>query len=375
MSEARLPTDLLRLREAVAAYAIEPSDEDYAAAAGIPVEQVIRFDLNTWGGGALPGVVRALASFDPQRAVEYGDGSYRALRTAIAAEVGVSPDRIIPGAGADELIRLVSTMATGIGDRVVIPTPTFPLYGVEARLAGATPVTVPRGEVADRQPVAALRETAETVEARLVWLCTPNNPTGDRYLADEVEQLAAGLPCLVAVDAVYQEFAETSLGLAPEALSLVSLQDQLPNLLILRSLAKAYGLAGARIGYLIIAPQLVDRFDAARLPQSVASPSEAAALGALADPHEARARQRLIVEQRERLAAAGRQLGWRVLDSLTNFILVRPPDAVGLATALAGRGLVLRSYPEGPLREWLRITARSAEENDRLLAALSDLDG
>ncbi|MEX0709772.1 MAG: histidinol-phosphate transaminase [Chloroflexota bacterium] len=369
------PTDLLRLRDPVTPYANEASNEEIAASAGIPLEQVIRFDLNTLGGGPLPAVRRALAEFDPQRALEYGDPSYGPLRAAISAEIGVGPERIIPGAGADELIRLVSTMAAGVGDRVVIPTPTFPMYAVEARLAGATTVEVPRAAVPERQPVAALRETAETVGARLVWLCTPNNPTGDRYLTAEIHELAAGLPALVAVDAVYQEFAEASLGLGPEALSLVALQDELPNVLILRSLAKSYGLAGARVGYLVVAAQLAARFDAARLPISVATPSEAAARAALAESAVARDRHRLIIGERDRLAAACRQRGWEVLDTLTNFTLVRPLDADGVAAGLAGIGLVVRSYPTGPLREWLRITARAPEENDRLLAALATLSG
>lgn len=369
------PTDLLRLHDPVTPYANEESNEEIAAAAGIPVEQVIRFDLNTLGGGPLPAVRRALAEFDPQRALEYGDPSYGPLRAAISSEIGVSPERIIPGAGADELIRLVSTMAAGIGDRVVIPTPTFPMFAVEARLAGATTVEVPRTSVGERQPVAGLRATAEAVEARLVWLCTPNNPTGDRYPTEEIHELAAGLPALVAVDAVYQEFAEASLGLEPEALSLVALQDELPNVLILRSLAKSYGLAGARVGYLVVAAPLAARFDAARLPISVANPSEAAARAALAESSVARERHRLIIEERDRLAAACRQRGWQVLDTLTNFILVRPLDADGVAAGLARLGLVVRRYDAGLLRDWLRITARAPEENDRLLTALATLAG
>ena len=376
MREPGGPTDLLRLHDPVTPYANEDSSEEIAAAAGIPVEQVIRFDLNTLGGGPLPAVRRALAEFDPQLALEYGDPSYGPLRAAISAEIGVAPERIVPGAGADELIRLVSTMAAGVGDNVVIPTPTFPMYRVEAHLAGATTVEVQRISVGERQPVAALRAAAESVGARLVWLCTPNNPTGDRYPTEEIHELAAGLPALVAVDAVYQEFAEASLGLEPEALSLVGLQDELPNVLILRSLAKSYGLAGARVGYLVVAPELAERFDAARLPISVASPSDAAARAALAESNVARERHQMIIRERDRLAAACRQRGWEVLDTLTNFTLVRPLDADGIAAGLVAHGLVVRRYPAGhALHDWLRITARAPEENDRLLTILATLAG
>lgn len=367
------PLALLRLAEVGEGYPNEPSDEQVAAAAGIGVERVVRFDLNTLGGGPLPAVAAALGGYPPARAVEYGDPGYRWLRAALAEVTGGPPERIVPGAGADELIRLITTSVVGPGDRVLIPTPTFGMFEVEARLAGAGVVTVARRDPGTRQPVEELRAVAETAQARLVWLCSPNNPTGDAYGAEEVRALADGLAAIVVVDAVYQEFAEASLGVEPESTSLLPLQDQLPNLLILRSLAKAYGLAGARVGYLQVPGALAARFDLARLPLSVGGPSEAMAIAALSDPGAARVRRAMLVNERRRLAAALEAAGWRVLPSLTNFLLVRPPGGSAHATAdrLAARGLVVRSYPEGQLAEWLRITARAPHENDRLLAALT----
>ena len=370
MPEPVPPLDLLRLPDAVEPYQLEPSDEEIARTAGIGLDQVIRFDLNTLGGGPLPGVVDAMAQFNPGRLVEYSDPSYAELRAAISDAIGAEAGCIIPGAGADELIRLATTMVVGAGDTVLIPTPTFPMFAVEARLAGARVVPLPRRSLAVRQGVDEIRAAVESTNARLLWICSPNNPTADLYSLAELEAIADGLPAMVVVDAVYQEFAETSLGLAPEALSPIPLQSRVPNLLVLRSLAKAYGLAGARVGYLVTSPALAERFEAARLPISVASASQAAALGALADPEAARDRQRLLVGERERLAAVCRERGWEVLDSVTNFILLRPPDAPAVEAALARRGLVVRAYPPGPLSAWLRITARAPIENDRLLAAL-----
>jgi histidinol-phosphate aminotransferase len=244
------------------------------------------------------------------------------------------------------------------------------MFGVEARLAGARVVDVPRSDPADRQTVAAIRDAAERSNSRLVWLCSPNNPTGDGYTLDEIRALATGLDAIVVVDAVYQEFAEADAGLDPEALSPVPLQDRLPNLVVLRSLAKAYGLAGARVGYLLLPEGLATRFEAARLPLAISGASEVAAMAALSDPEAARARLADIVAQRRRLASALEQLGWRVLPSVTNFLLVRPPDAQRVAAELLRRGLAVREYPSGLLRGWLRITARAAHENDRLLEAL-----
>jgi histidinol-phosphate aminotransferase len=280
---------------------------------------------------------------------------------------------VIPGAGADELIRLVTTMSAGHGDAVVIPTPTFAMFAVEARIAGARVVEVARDDPGRRQPVADIRAAAERARARLVWLCSPNNPTGDTYDREEIQWLADGLPALVVVDAVYQELAEVSLGLPTEGASLIELQERCPNLLILRSLAKAYGLAGARVGYLVVADALAARFEAARLPLAIGGASEAAAIAALSDGAAARARLAEIVAQRERLASALGGMGWRVLPSLANFLLVRPPDAHAIAEALLRQGLAVRSYPSGPLSDWLRITVRAPHENDRLLEALGDI--
>ena len=285
------PIELLRRPDAAAAYPAEPSDEVLAARAGIDVSEVVRADMNTLGGGALPAVAEALAAFDPRRAVEYGDLAYDRLRRALAAKLGVGPERIVPGAGADELIRLVTTAAIGPGDAVVIPTPTFAMFAVEAELAGARGVAVPRTDPERRQPAAEIRAAAERASARLVWLCTPNNPTGDRYDVEEVRALADALPAIVCVDEVYLEFGEDSIGAEPESTSAITLQDELPNLLVLRSLAKSHGLAGARAGYLVVPAPLADRFDAIRLPLSVGAPSEELALAALAGEEEARRRR------------------------------------------------------------------------------------
>jgi histidinol-phosphate aminotransferase len=367
---ARRPTDLLRLPDAPDPYPSEPSDEQLAESLGVPPEALVRFDMNTLGGGPLPAVVEALATYDPLRVVEYGDQAYRRLRGAIQAATGSPAHRVIPGAGADELIRLITTMTVGIGDTVVIPTPTFAMFAVEARLAGARVVEVTRREPDERQPVDAIRAAAQETGARLVWLCSPNNPTGDMYDQAEIARLVDGLPAIVAVDAVYQELAEVGSGSEPEGLSLLPVQDRFPNLLILRSLAKTYGLAGARVGYLVVADALAARFDAARLPLAIGGPSEAAAIGALSDPEAARARLADIVDQRVRLGNAFEHLGWRVLPSHANFLLVRPPSAGSIAAKLLSSGLVVRSYPSGPLVDWLRITVRAANENDRLLEAL-----
>ena len=127
------------------------------------------------------------------------------------------------------------------------------------------------------------------------------------------------------------------------------------------------------MGYLVVPDGLAARFEASRLPLAIGGASEAAAIAALSDLAAARVRLAEIVAQRDRLAAAFGDRGWRVLPSLANFVLVRPSDAQATAETLLRQGLAVRSYPAGPLREWLRITVRAPAENDRLLEALGSI--
>ncbi len=367
---------LLRRPDDPAAYPTEPSDEEIAARSGVAPGEVVRFDLNTLGGGPLPAVAAAHAAWDPRRAVEYGDQQYRALRKRLGELVGVDAARIAIGAGADELIRLVTRLVAGDGETVVIPTPTFGMFAVEAGLAGARVVAVERRDPHRRQAVSDIVEAARRSRARLTWLCSPNNPTGDVYPLDEIAYLAAELDGVLVVDEAYLEFAAATLDAPVTALTAIGLQDDHPNLLVLRSMAKAYGLAGARIGYLVSPAWLAERMNAERLPLPIGSHTEAMALAALDDPDAAEARHRLIVAERARMAEALSAFGWDVVGSVTNFLLARPPGGVAavVASGLLGRGLVVRDYPpDSPLAPWLRITARTPRENARLLDAVREL--
>ncbi|MEO5985773.1 MAG: histidinol dehydrogenase [Candidatus Limnocylindria bacterium] len=368
------PIELFRNPQTVSPYPAEPSDEELAARAGIPVSSVVRADMNTLGGGALRSAATALRNFDGQRMNEYGDLAYVRLRAALGARLGVAPERIVPGAGADELIRLVTTQALGPEDAVVIPTPTFAMFAVEARLAGARVVELPRTRMAERQPVAAIRAVAEREAARLVWLCSPNNPTGDAYTLDEIRELADGLPALVCVDEVYLEFAEDSIGVERGSTSAIGLQADLPNVLVLRSLSKSHGIAGARVGYLVVPEPLAERFDGVRLPLSMAVPSEAVALAVLADESGAAERRRAVIASRDRLEALLIDLGCEVLPSVTNSLAFRAVmDPADIDTALMARGVAVRRYEAGPMAGWLRVTARLAAEEDQMAAAFREV--
>jgi len=246
------------------------------------------------------------------------------------------------------------------------------MFAVEATLAGATVVTVPRSHPATRQSAEQIRAAADEASARLVWLCSPNNPTGDATPLSDIAAIADGLEAIVVVDQVYLEFA---IAAGRHDLDVLGLDDGLDNVLVLRSLAKSHGLAGARIGYLVVPDSLAERFDALRLPLSVGAATEELAVAALADSSAADERWAAIMREQSRLADALRRLGCEVLDGVGNFVTFRPPDAVALADALLRRGLVLRAYDVGIMAGWLRATARGADENERLMAALNELLG
>jgi histidinol-phosphate aminotransferase len=248
------------------------------------------------------------------------------------------------------------------------------MFAVEARLAGARVVDLPRTELACRQPVSEIRALAERESARLVWVCTPNNPTGDAYPLDEIHALADGLPALVCVDEVYLEFGEESIGAEPGSTSAIRIQEELPNVLVLRSLSKSHGMAGARVGYLVVADALAERFDGVRLPLSVGSPSETIALAVLGAEEQATERRRAVIAARDRLSSVLGGLGCEVLPSVTNSVAFRPTIAAAEADAgLLARGVAVRRYESGPMAGWLRATARLEPEESRLLAALKEV--
>src|SRR5690606_37112850 len=146
----------------------------------------------------------------------------------------------------------------------------------------------------------------------------------------------------------YLEFAEQTAGAEPNSLSAIGLQEELDNLIVLRSLSKAYGIAGARVRYAVVPASLAARFDAVRLPNSVTVPSEEIAIAAVADADSARARRADVLVSRDELAGTLARLGCDVLPSVANFVTFRPPDARSLADALERRGLILRRYESGP---------------------------
>ncbi|GAC1316363.1 MAG: histidinol-phosphate transaminase [Chloroflexota bacterium] len=332
---------------------------DVARAAGIAESDVIRFDTNT---SAWPPVAWERTVVDAPRlaANEYPHPSNEPLRSALADTLRVAPEQIVVTCGADEALALIAQAYLGPGTAAVAADPTFSMFRVVSEAVGAEIVKVPVDQNWDL-PLEALMAAARQPRVRVVWLCSPNNPTGRSLDAEFVSTVLAAFPDVaVVLDEAYSEISGRTLaGLVLRA----------PNGVLVRTFSKGYGLAGARVGYLVSSTDVTSTIEALRLPQNMTAFGIAAAGRALADQDGLKERVADITAERARLTRALQERGWEVVPSDGNFILAHPPlSAADLAAWLQAGGLIVRSYAgHARLHEWLRMTVRAPQEDDRLL--------
>ena len=361
-----------------ASYSWEATDEGVAARFGIPVEKVVRFDLNT--SPAPPDLLAemlAAGRFETSLS-EYPPGDYRLLVEAAAAAYGVTTDEVVPGCGADEILDMCVKAFLPAGGRSVIPTPTYAMYRVHSEQRGGTVVPVPRlgpdqGFALD---LPAMRAAAR--DAAIVWLCNPNNPTGAEEPAGAIETLLVGIvadaaadgrrPAAVVVDEAYAEFTGRSV---------IPLRTRFPNLVVVRTASKAYALAGLRVGFAVAAPATTERVALFRPPGSIATISETVVTRALREPAAMQANVARVLGERPRLAEAFDQAGWTPYPSVACFLLVdlRTVERSSfVADQLMRRGIVPRTFPAGhPAAHCIRVTVRAPHENDRLIEAIREI--
>jgi histidinol-phosphate/aromatic aminotransferase/cobyric acid decarboxylase-like protein/imidazoleglycerol phosphate dehydratase HisB len=336
IGQARGPS-AIELPDGVRPYEWVPTSEAIAARHGLSATRVLRFDRNT---PPLPGVPQVALAESFSRLNEYHDGSYRDLREAAASYVGggVGWEQIVVGAGADELVSLVARTYLAPGKRAALTTLTYSLYGIASRLAGA--------EVGD-----------EMDGASVIWRCNPNNPTGDVVAASVLVALArANSEAAVVVDEAYVEYGGESV---------VPYLRDAPNLIVLRTLSKAFGFAGLRVGYAVCSPDVAVALETRRAPGPVASPSAAIAAAALRNPRTDVAE---TLAERDRIKDALREAGYDVPEGGGNWIWL--PGGERLADRLEADGIVVRRFPGG-----IRITPLRPSENDLLLIALGATPG
>ena len=308
---------------ALETYQWPPSNEEIAERVGLDPRSIIRFDGNvaaTPPASARPAALaRALADVN-----EYDRGRYQGLREAIAARHGVGLDQVALGAGSDEFIVLLTRIFAEGGTVATVPSFSYSMYKYAAAMAGA-------------------RIVDDVAAADVVFVCRPNNPTGE---LPDIPDVAGQL----IIDEAYADYAGV------DALERVS-----KGAIILRTFSKAFGLAGARVGYAIASPELTAVITSRQAPLSVSSLSASLALAALATPLDVSG----PIAERERMTEELSALGLVPIPSFTNFLFIPMDEPQVLVDALMPLGVVVRAYPGG-----LRISVRDQLDDDVLLDAL-----
>ena len=333
-------------------------------------KRVFKLSSNETPLGPSPLAVEAYRA-NADRLHLYPDGASRVLRDAIGEAYGLNPERIVCGAGSDEVLNLLAHGYLSPGDEAIYTAHGFLVYRIAILAAGATPVVAPEKDETAQVDEILARVTPKT---RMVFLANPNNPTGTYVSYDAVKRLHAALPgdVLLVLDAAYAEYVRRN-----DYGSGVELAAEAENVVMVRTFSKIYGLANLRIGWAYGPAAVIDALNRIRGPFNMNGPALAAGAAALKD----RAHLELAVAHNakwlEWLTREVTALGLRVTPSIGNFILIHFPDAKGRGAPAADaflrdRGLVLRRVAGYGFPNALRMSVGTEEANRAFVAALSD---
>lgn len=350
-------------------YEAEATIASIAARHGLDAGDIVDFSLNVNPFGP-PASAVAAAAATLARGHLYPEVDLPGLRAGVAARHWVAPGQVFFGAGLDDVIKLALHAWTSEGDTVLVHQPTFPRYELEARLHGCEVVAVV-GDPPWTIDLAGIDRTIASQRVALAFLCTPNNPTGERIEDASIADLVRRHPrTIFVVDEALANPLED--GVAP------SLRGA-PNAVVLRTFSKAYGLAGFRVGYAVGPAFLFATAELGRPPFNVALPSAAAALAALDDHAFVRDCQERFRTEADRACERLQPLtAYRVRGRHANMLLIELPDRpiAPLIEALAARGIIVADaacFGGLGARSALRVSLRDRAANDRLLAALEEL--
>lgn len=335
---------------------------DEARALGLDPGEMLDFSASVNPFGPSPRVREAMARVDLSR---YPDPQSLALTEALAARHGVSPDRVLVGNGASELIHLIVRAFVRGGQRPVALAPTFSEFERACAIVHAS--VFPWHANPERGFRWTLRNKADVlrrVTPPLVYLCNPNNPTGVYLSEVEVSGIAEGLtggPLLL--DEAYVDFVE-------DAWDVIPLTTH-GRVLALRSMTKQYGLAGVRLGYLVAHPDAIEAVRRLQPAWSVSALAHAAGLAALADDAYLAETMAAVRAAKQRLLDALRGLGLEVQAGAANFVMIKVGDASSLRIELLSRGIAVRDCTSFGLPQYIRVGVRTVAENARLVEALA----
>ena len=306
-------------------------------------------------------VMQALAGVSGEMLRRYPNPTADLFRDAAAKLHGVSRHHIIAGNGSDDILTIATRCFVGPGGILAYPDPTYCLYPVLARLEEAKALAIPWGRDWSL-PLEALGSSG----ARAIYLANPNAPSGTFVSPLEVAELAKNFPGLLLVDEAYADFADDNC---------LALVGQFSNVMVVRTLSKAYSLAGLRFGYAIAQPVVIAQMMKVKDSYNCDAMSIVAATAALEDQSHARQTWERIKAERARLSAELTQLGWTVLPSQANFILAAVPSGRGkeMYLGLKEQGVLVRYFDRPGLQDKIRITIGQSHENNALMAGIKKL--
>ncbi len=322
-------------------------------------------------------LVEAVAASSARELSTYPD--YEELKSALAQYAGVAPENIVATAGSVAAIEHVARTYASDGREVILPVPTFYCYEsiLESVKARMVPIAYEEQEGHFIFPLAKIVEALASGRAKVLFLCHPNNPLGCPMSKGDIAAIAAaarGSDAFIVSDEAYFEFSSGA--------SFLPYLAELPNLIVIRTLSKAFALSGARVGYVIAAPERVKEIEKIILPWPVAYPSVTAALALLARREEVKARREAVIDAREHFAKALQALpDVTVYPSEANFILARIPNAARVRDALLTKGIrvafgePMSRFPEAKvlLKDTLRIAIPAPESEIPFIQALQQI--
>jgi histidinol-phosphate aminotransferase len=342
--------------------------EEVARELGLPARDIIKLASNENPLGPSPLALAAMRRALVQANL-YPDGNAFYLKQKLASKLGVAPANLILGNGSNELLEFIGHALLSPGAQAVVSQYCFAVYPIVTALFGGKLVVVPARDYGhDLEAMLA----ALTPATRVLFVANPNNPTGTVAPAGQLAAFADAVPDNVALvlDEAYIEFLDEPLDLLPEIRS-----GRKPNLILLRTFSKIYGLAGLRLGYGIGHPDFIAQLEKIRQPFNINAIAQAGALAALDDTAHAGRTRRLNARGLEFYARAFRKLGLEFVPSSANFILVRVGEGQRVFDEMQKLGVIVRPMAGYQLPEWARISIGTPKQNQRCLAALKTVLG
>jgi histidinol-phosphate aminotransferase len=324
-------------------------------------ERVVKLNTNENPYQPSDRVMQAIAGISAETLRRYPNPTADGFRDAAAKLHGLTREHIIAGNGSDDILTIATRCFVPPGGTLAFPDPTYSLYPVLARLEEAKALAIP-WERDWTLPIEALAASG----AHAIYLANPNAPSGTFVSPLKIAELARKFSALILVDEAYVDFSDDNC---------LALVEQFPNLLITRTLSKAYSLAGLRFGYAIAQPAVIAEMMKVKDSYNCDALSVIAATAALEDQAYARSTWENIKSERTRLSSELTQLGWEVLPSQANFVLATVPSGQGkeMYVGLKRQGILVRYFDLPGLRDKIRITIGQSHENNALLAGIKML--